>query len=276
MQPNPGMPSGVSRYDRVPYVSQPHPETQCRRLEATAVLFHLSPTPPASARILELGCGTADNLAWQALEYPQARFIGCDNSATAVAAGRELIQALGLDNIELRLQDLCEVDAGWGTFDYIVCHGVFSWVGPDVRRRILEIIRRNLAPHGVACLSYNVLPGWAVSGAVRDLMRRHTRGIDDPRHAVAQAREILGLAAETHSVGGPFGPLLSREHNLLTTHFNDGYVYHEMLAEHNQAFYFEELVEQIGRAGLQYVGATEIAAMFSWDLPAKAHAFLEG
>jgi len=276
MQPERNDQTSVGRYDRVPYVSAPVAEVQCRRLEATAALFQLSPAPPASAFVLELGCGAGDNLICQALDYPQARFIGCDTSATAVAAGRELVQALGLRNVELRHHDLCEVDAGWGTFDYILCPGVFSWVGPDVRRRILEIFRHILAPQGIGYLSYNVSPGWCVRGAVRDLMRRHTRGIGDPHQAIAQAREILALAAETHPVGGAFGPLLSRENIIMTTRYDDAYVYHELLAEHNQPFYFEEVLGQIEGAGLQYVSESDIAAIFPWDLPPKARAFLEG
>ncbi len=264
----------VSRYDLVPYAGQPVVEAQCRRLETMAVMFHLSPAPPARAKILELGCGTADNLAWQALEYPEARFIGCDSSFNAVSAGRELIRELGLKNVDLRLQDIRDVDPSWGTFDYIFCRGVFSWVGPNVRQRILEIFRNHLAPQGVGYLSYNSFPGWAVREVVRNLMRLHTLGIDDPQKAISEAREILAIAAESHSIGGSFGPLLGRENIILKTRYDDSYVYHELLAEHNQPFYFEEFQKQIEAAGLQYVGDVEFAAMHTWDLPEKARASL--
>ncbi len=265
----------MSRYDRLPFVSLPRSDTQCRRLEAMAALSGLSPSPPARARVLDLGCGTADNLAYQATEYRDARFVGCDSSATAIATGRRMIQDLGLDNVELRHQDLSEVDTSWGTFDYIICHGVFSWVPPAIRRRILEIFRHHLTPDGVGLVSYNVSPGWSIRSAVRDLMRRYTRGIDDPLRAVTEACDILGLAAESHTVGGPLGPLLSREHILMVAEFDETYLYHEMLAEDNHPFYFEEFLDQTEQAGLQYVTATDIATTFAWDLPAKPRAFLE-
>ena len=37
-----------------------------------------------------------------------------------------------------------EVDASWGPFDYILCHGVFSWVCRDVQEKIFEIYDADL------------------------------------------------------------------------------------------------------------------------------------
>jgi SAM-dependent methyltransferase/methyltransferase-like protein len=239
-----------------------------------AALFRLGPAPPSSARVLELGCGAGRNLASQALAYPAARFIGCDASAGALAAGRELVQALGLSNVELRHLDLCEVDAGWGKFDYILCHGVFSWVAPQVRRRLLEILRQNLAPQGIGYVSYNALPGWRLRQVVRDLLCFHTAGCDDPAEAIAQARRILALVTESHTGDDPFGELLREEYFLLSR-LSDGYLYHEMLEEHNQPFYFQEFLEQIESAGLQYLGDADFCQMFTWDLPEAARAFLD-
>jgi SAM-dependent methyltransferase len=268
-------PPEVNSYDVVPYPGGAAAGAQCHRLEAIAALFGLAPIPPASARVLELGCGAGRNLAAQALAHPAARFVGCDASAAAVAAARELVEALGLANVELRRQDLCEVDASWGKFDYILCHGVFSWVDPQVRRKLLEIFRHNLAPQGIGYLSYNALPGWHLRRVVRDLLRFHTAGCNDPEEAVAQARGILALAAESHSADDAFGKLLREEYFLLSRR-PDGYLYHEMLAEHNQSFYFQEFLEQIEAAGLQYLGDADFSQMFAWDLPEAARALLDG
>ena len=262
-------------YDVVPYPGGAAAGAQCHRLEAIAALFQLAPAPPSSARVLELACGAGHNLAAQALAYPAARFIGCDASAAAVADARELVQALGLANVELRRQDLCEVDASWGKFDYILCHGVFSWVAPDVRRRLLEILRHNLAPQGIGYVSYNALPGWRLRHVVRDLMCFHAGGFDDPAEAIAQARGILALAAEAHAADDPFGKLLREEYFQLSQS-PDGYLYHEMLEEHNQPFYFQDFLEQIESAGLQYLAEAEFSQMFTWDLSEAARAFLDG
>jgi len=262
-------------YDVVPYPGGASAGAQCRRLETIAALFGLASVPPTSARVLELGCGAGRNLAAQALAHPPARFIGCDASAAAVAAGRDLVQALGLANVDLRRQDLCAVDASWGQFDYILCHGVFSWVAPQVRRKLLEIFRHYLTPQGVGYLSYNTLPGWRLRGVVRDLLCFHTAGCSDPEEAIAQARGILAMAAESHTGDDAFGKLLREEYYLLSR-LPDGYLYHEMLEEHNQPFYFQEFLEQIEAAGLQYLGDADFSRMFTWDLPETARAFLDG
>ena len=207
------MSSDIYPYDRVPFRSGSVANADCRRLELIARLFGLTAAPCAHARILELGCGSAANLIPLALEYPGSHFIGCDLSASALAIAQRLIDGLGLTNVELRLADICAVDEGWGSFDYILCHDVFSWVRPGVRQKILTIARRNLAARGVGYISYDVLPGWRLRGIVRDMMRYHAAGFTDPREAVDQARAMLAMGAAVQDQGpGPYAELLRDEY----------------------------------------------------------------
>ena len=74
-----------------------------------------------------------------------------------------------------------------GTYDYIICHGVYSWVPSEVRERILAICQQNLAPNGVAYISYNTYPGWHFRGLVKDIVRFHTRELEDPREKLSEA-----------------------------------------------------------------------------------------
>ena len=262
-------------YDLIAYPGKPHAGAHCRNLEAIAALFNAAPVAPTAARVLELGCATGANFLPQAFEYPDARFVGCDLSATAIASAAQVVEALGLRNVELRHASISDVGADWGQFDYILCHGVFSWVGPPLRRKIMEILRGNLAPQGVAYVSYNCYPGWHLRGSVRELLCRHVAGIDDPRQAIAQARQILALAAEVRNHDGPYRNLI-RDEYLLLSHADESYLYHEMLEEHNQPFYFEEFVAQAESAGLQYLADADYSAMYSWDLPPTARDFLAG
>ena len=78
-----------------------------------------------------------------------------------------------------------------GTFDYIICHGVFSWVPPEVQQKILALIAATLAPDGVAYVSYNTYPGWHLRDIVRDAMVFHIDGEADPREGIRKAREML-------------------------------------------------------------------------------------
>lgn len=261
-------------YDLIPYGGGPAVSAHCRHLEAVATLFGMRPVPPGSARVLDLGCGMGGGLLPQALEYPAARFIGCDLAETHIAHVADAAAALGLENVELWHRNLCDADASWGQFDYIVCEGVFSWVGPDARRRIIEILRNNLAPRGVAYVSFNALPGWHLRRVARELMCHHSTQFADPREAIAQARAMLALTAESYAADDSFAALIREEYFALSRS-DDSYVFHEMMAKHNQPFYFWEFMEQVEPAGLQYIGAADLARTFTWDLPDAARRFLE-
>src|SRR5216684_1854115 len=105
--------------------------------------------------------------------YPQGRFIGIDLSERQIAAGQQAVTAVGLTNLELRQASILDVDASWGQFDYVIAHGVFSWVPEPVQDKILSICHTNLQPNGIAYISYNTLPGWHMRGMIRDMMRYH-------------------------------------------------------------------------------------------------------
>ena len=83
---------------------------------------------------------------------------------------------LGLTNVTLRHASITDVDESYGKFDYIIAHGVFSWIPTEVREKLLDICAKNMAPGGVAYVSYNTYPGWYLRGAAHDLMKFHTEG----------------------------------------------------------------------------------------------------
>src|SRR5262245_47574369 len=147
-------------YDEVPYEGHAFPLTHPDRLATIATLFGMRPPPPHKARVLELGCGTGDNLIPMAVSMPHASFVGCDLSAVHVARARATADRLGLDNVVIEQRDILELDRGGGEFDYLICHGVFSWVPPRVQDRILALAHELLSPQGVALVSYNTYPGW--------------------------------------------------------------------------------------------------------------------
>src|SRR6266567_8093421 len=147
-------------YDRVHYPAKPYHVTRPDHLELFGWLFGMRPRPADEARVLEIGCGTGENVLLAAECFPRARFVGVDLSPSQIDAGRRTQAALGLDNVELRSFDLTRIDAEFGEFDYIVAHGVYSWVPAPVREALLEVMRQRLAPQGIAFVSANVKPGW--------------------------------------------------------------------------------------------------------------------
>src|SRR5262249_50413347 len=152
-------------------IEMTHPDC----LAAVAALLGLRPAPPDRCRVLELGCTDGGNLIAMALTLPESRFVGVDLSPRQVADGQAVVRDLGLTHVELRALSIRDVADSFGQFDYILCHGVSPWVPAEVRDKILSVCKRNLAPRGVAYVSYNTYPGWHLWTPLRDLARFHTR-----------------------------------------------------------------------------------------------------
>jgi methyltransferase-like protein/trans-aconitate methyltransferase len=253
-------------YDLVPYESRPYPQAHPDRLATVATLFGVGSASPERCRVLELGCASGGNLIPMAVELPQSSFLGIDASTRQVDDGRRTIAAVGLSNVELRDIDINET-ADLGTFDYVICHGVFSWVPAGVRKRILDICAENLAPEGVAYISYNTYPGWHFRGMVREMMRYHAARFEDPATRVQQAASLLDfLASSVTAKEGPYGQLLGQELELLRR-VSGSYLFHEHLEDTNEPLYFHRFVEQTSARGLRYLGEADIASMAAYRFP---------
>ena len=135
-------------YDAVRYPTYPRIETHPDRLAAVATLYGMTPAPVTRCRVLEIGCGDGGNLAPMAYFLPESRFFGVDLAGAAIASGSATIRDLKLRNIELSESDFRDLDVSGGPFDYIVAHGLYSWIPPDARDRLLAICRALLAPQG--------------------------------------------------------------------------------------------------------------------------------
>jgi methyltransferase-like protein/SAM-dependent methyltransferase len=272
--PEPASPP--NSYDQVPYPSYPFPQTHPDRLATIATLFGMQPANVENCRVLEIGCASGGNLIPMAELLPESRFLGIDASARQVEMGQKVIEELGFKNVRLQKLDIRDINLTLGQFDYIICHGVFSWVPRPVQDKILTICRDHLSPHGVAYVSYNTYPGWHMRGMIRDMMGYHAKRFADPAQRVTQARALLDFMAQAvagqqtaHSV------LLKTEVEALRQ-ASDSYLFHEQLEEINDPLYFHQFVERAAAKGLQYLGEAEISAMWLGNLPGPIAATLRG
>ncbi|MBN1656884.1 MAG: methyltransferase regulatory domain-containing protein [Anaerolineae bacterium] len=261
-------------YDRVPYPALSYTPTHPDRLAIMARLMGMRPAPVGQCRVLELGCAVGGNLIPMAYGLPGSLFLGIDNSARQVAEAQEAAAALGLENVAFQHLDIMDVTAKLGEFDYIIAHGVYSWVPDAVRYKILEICRENLAPDGVAYISYNTYPGWHMVRIVRDMLLYHTRHTADPMERADQARAVLGFFAQGAAAGKTVGDEADAYSSFLSMYAGvvgdklDGtssrhatLVLHDEMADINEPFYFYQFAEQVARHGLQYLGEADFSGM---------------
>lgn len=254
----------ASSYDAVPYESHAFRHSHPDGLAVMASLSGMQPAPVTKCRVLELGCASGGNLIPLAAQFPNSTFTGVDLSGVEIAEGNALIGELKLANIRLLHQSILEVEKG--EYDYIISHGVYSWITDEVKDRLLAICGGQLAPHGVAYVSYNTYPGWHFRGMIRDMMIYHTKHLTDPKQKVAQARALLDFLAQFAPAESAYGKMLRDEANLVRQH-KDYYLLHDHLEESNHPLYFHEFVERADRHGLQYLGEASISMMMTSNFP---------
>ncbi|MGQ0542162.1 MAG: methyltransferase regulatory domain-containing protein [Blastocatellia bacterium] len=248
-------------YNDVPYPSFVFPQTHPDSLGAMATVFGMNPARPEKCRVLELGCGDGTNLISFAYVLPNSEFVGIDLSQVHIDQANQTAGRLGISNTNFRKEDILELDTNEvGKFDFIIAHGLYSWVPENVRRRVLEIYGLCLTENGVGYISYNAYPGCHMREIACEIMRYHTETIGDPYERVRQGLafiDFLGNAAEKESV---YEALLKHEFAEITQR-KIANIYHDDFAEINQPFYFHEFNDYIARHGLQYVCESDAVAM---------------
>ncbi len=248
-------------YDVIAYPSKIFSQTNPDRLAIMAKLFGMSPPPLENCRVLELGCGNGSNLFAQAFIFPTSEFVGIDLSENHIADAKRGAEELNLTNISFRQIDVMEMtEADFGKFDYIIAHGLISWIPDFVRTRVFEIYREMLTPNGIGYISYNTFPGGHIRDMARRIMRFHTRDTNEPTEKVQKAISFLAFLVENSIEKEAFQPFLTCE---LERHFDHetADIYHDDLAEFYQPVYFYEFVETLKKHGLQFLSESEITAM---------------
>lgn len=262
-------------YDEVPYPSYTYPKTHPDHLHVIGRLLGLDPAAIGQARVLELGSAAGGNLMAMAEQLPDAEFVGIDRSAVQVAEGRALAERVGITNLRLEARDLMELDPSeLGRFDYVIAHGLLSWIPREVQDRLFALLPKLLREQGIAYVSYNAYPGWHAREGIRDMMLFHTRQFADPRKRVEQARALVEfLAGAAQEPTGPYAQALVRERDLMRK-MADAHLLHDQLEHHNQPFYLYEFIDRLVDTGLQYLGDADLHWMVARDLPDEVRATL--
>ena len=236
----------------VPSANKAIPDGCPDRLAVVAKLFGLESTPPEACRVLEIGCAEGVHLAALATLFPESRHLGIDLDQRAVEKGNETLSALALDNATLECSDFREFGRTDERFDFVVAHGIYSWVTAEARDALLSVIHRVLGDKGVAYVSFNALPGGHARAMLRDLLLPVLRSLEGPRERISRARQIVReLLRESAPPGARLSAL--REELEHFSRASDSLVHHDYLAETNESVGLATFVEHLDRHGLEYV-----------------------
>lgn len=244
-------------YSELGYKSMPFPYTTPATLEAYAALVGVSAPNPKTARVLELGATYGGNIISQALFNPDATFVGIELSQEQVEKGNEVIANAGLTNVSLIQSDIASIGSEIGTFDYIIAHGVYSWVDDGVKEALLRLINEHLAEDGIAYISYNTYPGWHTMDEVRQLMMFSNRDKTQFNH---KEKVLHGK-----TIGSIVGSQILKYDNLKERNSkflgalrsvmqkDEYYVGHDHLEPNNDPVYFYQFNDHLGAHNLAYL-----------------------
>ena len=261
-------------YDRVPYPTATYAQTHVRRLAAIARLFGVTPPEIRACRVLEIGCGEGANLVNMALDLPESQFVGIDIAQMAIARATDLARHAKVENVVFRQTDVAELIGRPGECDYVIAHGVFSWVPRDVQDKMMELIERVLAPTGIAYISYNTYPGWHVREMMAEMMRFHSSGVEDPESAVNEGLGLIQAVGRALGEDSPYSKAMLSELERIARR-NKVVTYHDDLSPEMKPILFSEFIKRARSHGLQFIAESDFTTMVYDDLPQEARTALD-
>jgi SAM-dependent methyltransferase len=236
----------TTSYDDVAYDSEANADTHPIAMATLATVAGVEGVASAKkARVLEIGCGDGTNLIRMASYLPDAKFVGFDLAKTAIESGRKIAPP----NVDLFAADIMAVKVD-GPFDYVIAHGMVSWVPDPVRKKLFALMSESLSENGVGFVSANALPGWEPRRALRELALSATRGVEDPAKKVKQALEAIANLPKQKWRASSFGAGLAKSAADYLDHVKratppdspfERYVFHDLLAPINVPFSKEQL-----------------------------------
>jgi methyltransferase-like protein/ubiquinone/menaquinone biosynthesis C-methylase UbiE len=251
-----------STYDEHTYDSYSYGQTCIDYLCAVAKFHGLDAVNPHNSKVLEIGCAMGGNIIGQAINHPNSQFIGIDLSSEQIAIGKRAINGIGCKNIELIEMDICNLISEFSgkiEFDYIICHGIYSWVPDFVRSAILQSCKELLSPNGVAFISYNCYPGWKYVEPLRDFMRfcavKSSGNVADLESGLNAIKFQKAFYAKysPNETSATHIKNLNSEYIKHIQNYPKSYVAHEYMEICNQPFYFLDFAADANDHGLCYV-----------------------
>jgi methyltransferase-like protein len=264
----------ATSYDDIPYPRLAFPLTHPSHLAAVGRLLGMQPAEVARCRVLELGCAGGGNLVPMAYTLPGATWVGIDLSERQIAAARAFVAALGLTNITFEPLDIAEAAATlrprFGEFDFIIAHGVYSWVPDSVKAALLGTCRDLLAPEGIAYVSYNCYPGCQPREMLRRMCQYHGRAVTEPRAYAVETRKFLDFLLRALPADGDVYRAALREQAAGLAAESDEVLLHDDLERDNDPCYFHQFIARAAGHGLQYLGDAHFGQMFGVGIATAA------
>lgn len=248
-------------YDSMPYPSKFFMLTGPNHLSSLGRLHGIETKAPERCRVLELGCGNGSNLLSHAYNLEESEFVGIDISPEQIREAKRSARDLSLGNAIFEEIDLMELTVeAFGKFDFIVGHGLISWIPVTVRKRVFKIFNELLEQNGIGYLSYNAYPGSHYRDMIRRILRYHTRDTEEPLEKVNKGMDLLRLLSENSTEHKILRPIFLAEHERHKNH-GPSDIYHDDLSPEYHPLHFHEFDSLLRANRMRFVCEAELQAM---------------
>jgi SAM-dependent methyltransferase len=244
----------------IPYLRDFKPPLTPAWLDHVALVAGVEPPlRKAGFAWCDLGCGQGVTANILAATHPRGAFHAIDAMPTHINHARRLAGEAAIPNVTYHCVDFAAaLDLELPLFDYIVAHGVYTWVDAANQRALRRFFDRRLKPGGLVYVSYNAMPGWARDLPFQRLVRELARGSSgDSAARVDTALEIIrALAtAEVPALAPSFivGELEQRPED-----YTPAYLVHEFMPGAWQPLYVTEVRAAMKTIGLAPVGSATL------------------
>jgi SAM-dependent methyltransferase len=221
----------------------------------------------------DLGCGQGVTAAILAATHPGGSFQAIDAMEVHVDHGRRLAAAAAIANARFHAADFAAaLELDLPQFDYIVAHGVYSWIDRGSRRFLRQFIDRRLKPGGLVYLSYNALPGWARDLPFQRLVNEVGRKFPGDNAARFAAGAAIARALADAGVPALTESFILKELNERPEDYSPAYLVHEFMPAGWQPLWVTEVRTAMTAAGLAPVGSATLSENLDWmvlDEPAR-------
>ncbi len=219
----------------------------------------------------DLGCGQGVTAAILAATHPSGVFHGIDAMPVHIDHARRLAAAAAIPNLHLHSVDFAAaINLELRQFDYIVAHGVYTWIGPEVQCALRRFIDRQLKPGGLVYLSYNAMPGWARDLPFQGLLGEFGRALPGDNSGRLAAAAELACTLADDGVASLAGSFIVKELQERPEDYPPAYLVHEFMAAAWQPLYVTEVRRDMATIGLEPVGSATLSENFDWMVLDKA------
>lgn len=209
----------------------------------------------------ELGCGQGYTSNLLAAANPNGEFYATDFNPVHAANARAIAREAGTPNVHFfdnSFREFCD-RPDLPDFDFIVLHGIFSWIAPQYRQDIIEFIGKKLKVGGLVYLSYNALPGWSAFLGLRELMSAHIQASAGP--LVGRIDTALSFSQQVTEQDSQYfaSQPAAIERLKQISGMSRNYLAHEYFNQYWQPFFHREIAELLEAVKVNFVVSANLA-----------------